>query len=431
MTFFLKPLLPVRFLRIGNDNLGDVSRIQRVKRVTTIILITLLMACSLQGLTGCADVSTKNPPTKREDVGELRIPLTGDSQKQALVAEKNEQYLYALTYWRKAREAIDSRISSISQKVVEISEYHSRQGVAYFEKRDADEALLEFIEALTYNPANKVALEYLRNRYEIGRYISYTVEKDDTFAVIAEKTYGSPSYAFMVAEFSNAGKEKNLTEGKVIRLADKDSFFSQALINYNKNLGNARRLFKTERYTEALSAARAILGNHPDDNEASYIINMSLLKIASMQQERQDYDEAIATLSQVDPSFKNVKKEIADVRELLKDSLLDAGIKKNTDLLQRGEKLCSEGRYLDAREVLKEVDPQFEDRDKVLAQVEKQLKIQAENHYKMGVSLFVEEKLAAAIQEWEKTLELDPDHPHAAQSIDKARKLLEKVQEIK
>jgi tetratricopeptide (TPR) repeat protein len=80
---------------------------------------------------------------------------------------------------------------------------------------------------------------------------------------------------------------------------------------------------------------------------------------------------------------------------------------------------------------LEAVNPQYEDRDKLLVRVDTQLKIQAENHYKKGVSLFVEEKLEAAIKEWEKTLELNPHHPHAAQYIAKARKLLKKVSEIK
>jgi tetratricopeptide (TPR) repeat protein len=364
-------------------------------------------------------------------VEKLQVPLKSDAQRQALADEKSGKYLKAIKYWDQARDAIVRRIASISQKTTKLSEYHSRQGVAYFEKKDAGLALSEFIKALTYNPTNKIALEYLGNRYEVGRYISYTVKKDDTFATIAEKIYGSPSYAFMVAEFSNAGKEKDLTEGKVIRLADKDSFFSQVLIDYNKNLAKARRSFKAEKYTEALSVARVIQANHPKDEEASYIINMSLLKIASIQKERKDYKGAIASLSQVDPSFKNVKKEISDVQDLLKVSVVNAEINKNIDLLQKGRELFSQGKYLAARDALEEVDPQYKDRDKLLTQVDAQLKVQAENHYKIGVSLFVEEKLQAAIKEWEKTLELNPHHPHAAQSIEKARKLLEKVREIK
>lgn len=423
----LKPLLPVRFFRIESNNCNLSGR----RRLTKTIILALLMVCSLQGLTGCADLFMKSPETKGDDVGEFQAPLAEDAQKQALAAEKNEKYRDALSYWHQARETIDRKISSISQKTDEISNNHSRHGVAYFEKREADKAFGEFIEALICNPTNKVALEYLRSRYKPSRYISYTVKKEDTFAVIAEKIYGFPSYAFMVAEFSNAGKEKDLVEGKVIRLADKDSFFSQAMIDYNKDIGRARKLFKTEKYTEALSAARAVLTNHPEDEEASYIINMSLLKIASMQQEQQDYGGAIATLSQIDPLFKNVKKKIAEVRELLKDSHSDSERMKNADLLQRGERLSSEGKYVAAREVLKDVDPQFEGRDKVLAQVDKQLKIQAENHFNKGVSLFVEEKLAAAIMEWEKALELDPQHPQARPSIEKARKLLQKVQQIR
>jgi tetratricopeptide (TPR) repeat protein len=427
MIFYLKPSLPW-FSRIGNINMLNVSGIYPV---TKIILFIVLTVFSFQGLTGCADIITRNPPKKVIDVGELQVPLKSDDQEQALAAEKNGKYLDALKFWDQAREAIDRRISSISQETTKLSEYHSHQGVVYFEKKDAGLALSEFIEALKYNPTNKTALEYLGSRYEVGRYISYTVKQDDTFASIAEKTYGSPSYAFMVAEFSNAGKEKDLTAGKVIRLADKDSFFSQVLIDYNQDIERARRFFKMEKYTEALAVARVILANHPKDEEASYIINMSLLKLASIQQEQKDYKGAIASLSQVDPSFKNVKKEIGEVRKLLNASVVNAEINKNIDLLQRGRELCSEGKYLAAREALEAVDPQYEDRDKLLAQVDTQLKVQAENHYKIGVSLFVEEKLQAAINEWEKTLELNPHHPHAAQSIEKARNLLKKLREIK
>ncbi len=428
MTLFLKPRFRRRWLVIGANTFRNLScRGWMSKTAFTLFL----MAFIVQGMSGCAWLLDKNTSMNDKTVGQLQVPLIGKEQNQAIAAEKGEKYLDALTYWRRARGAIDRKINSISQKIVEISREHTRRGVAFFEKRDADKAFQEFIDALIYDPTNKVALDYLRNRYQAGRYISYTVKKNDTFASIADTTYGSPFYAFLVAEFSNAGKEKDLTEGKVIRLAAKDSFFSQVLIDYNKNIIQARRLFKNEKYTEALSAARAILANHPGDDEASYIVNMSLFKIGSIQQEQQDYAGAIDSLSQIDPSFKNVKKEIAEIRELWKHKLFSTEAKKNSELLQKAEKLYSQREYLAAREALNNVDSRFGGRDKMLAQVDKQLKIQAEYHFKKGISLFVEEKLAAAIVEWRKTLELDPDNLHAAQSIAKARKLQQRVQEIK
>jgi tetratricopeptide (TPR) repeat protein len=316
------------------------------------LILSLLMALSLHGLTGCAGFFMEESQTKVEDTGEIPILLSKDAQQQALVDEKNKKYLDALGYWTQARATLDRKIFEISQITIQVSQDHSRQGIMYYEKKEADKALGEFLEALTYNPANKIALDYLRNRYEISRYMPYTIRKDDTFASIAKKIYGSPAYAFMVAEFSNAGKEKDLAEGKVIRLADKDSFSSKVLVEYNKNLADARKFYKAEKYAEAVIAARAILTNHPEDKEAFFIINTSFLKIASIQKERQDYEGAIATLSQVDPSFRNEKKEIADIRELLKNSRSDFELKKNHDFLQKGEKLYSEGKYLEAREAL-------------------------------------------------------------------------------
>ena len=47
--------------------------------------------------------------------------------------------------------------------------------------------------------------------------------------------------------------------------------------------------------------------------------------------------------------------------------------------------------------------------------------------YRRGVNFFVNEKLTEAIQEWEKTLELDPEHAKAQKNIEKARSLLKKI----
>jgi hypothetical protein len=55
----------------------------------------------------------------------------------------------------------------------------------------------------------------------------------------------------------------------------------------------------------------------------------------------------------------------------------------------------------------------------------------AEAHYIKGVKFFVEEDVEGAIQEWETTLSLEPNHPKAKKDIENARKLLQNLEKIK
>jgi hypothetical protein len=77
-----------------------------------------------------------------------------------------------------------------------------------------------------------------------------------------------------------------------------------------------------------------------------------------------------------------------------------------------------------------EVEPGYRDVDTRIAQVKGIMKQQAERYYRQGVNYYVNENLSGAIDSWEKTLALDPEHAKAGQDIEKARLLLKKLQSI-
>ncbi len=135
-------------------------------------------------------------------------------------------------------------------------------------------------------------------------------------------------------------------------------------------------------------------------------------------------------LSRVDPLYKDVKKEILEIRKLQKEKLAKDSKRLNSDLFRKGEQLYSQRKYLEALNVFKEVDPGFEGVDKAISNVIEVMQMQADVHYKKGVKYFINDNLTAAIQEWEGTLHFDPGHEKAADYIAKARKLLEKVRAI-
>jgi tetratricopeptide (TPR) repeat protein len=58
------------------------------------------------------------------------------------------------------------------------------------------------------------------------------------------------------------------------------------------------------------------------------------------------------------------------------------------------------------------------------------LQDQAEVHYAKGIRHFLAEELDKAIEEWEETLRLNPDHPNAKRDLQKARRMLETLRKI-
>ena len=66
---------------------------------------------------------------------------------------------------------------------------------------------------------------------------------------------------------------------------------------------------------------------------------------------------------------------------------------------------------------------------------ESYIKLSEENfkdlHYRKGVSYFGEEKLAEAISEWELVYDMDPNYKDVDKNIEKAKNLMNRLEEIK
>jgi hypothetical protein len=63
--------------------------------------------------------------------------------------------------------------------------------------------------------------------------------------------------------------------------------------------------------------------------------------------------------------------------------------------------------------------------------VDRRKKEKAEESYNAGVKFFINQKLDEAIQSWEQTLALNPEHPKASKDIVKARGLQQKLRELR
>ena len=114
---------------------------------------------------------------------------------------------------------------------------------------------------------------------------------------------------------------------------------------------------------------------------------------------------------------------------------LDPGNQEAADLSNQvyyrmGQAFYKSRQYVAARDALSRVPPAYKDTKLILASVQLIIDQQVDAHYKKGVKYFINEELVNAIAEWEKVLILDPDHLKAAEDIDNARQLLNKIKDI-
>ena len=387
-------------------------------------IVHLIAVAVIALITGCA----VPPQEKPQEI--VIVPLPAAEQAEALRLESDKEYLAALRFWMDSRGLVDERIAVISDYLQEISRSHAEKGVALYEKGDGKKALQEFVLALRNDPTNSVALEYLQNKYTALQSVPYAIKDGDTFESIADAVYGNAEDVFAVAQFSGVTSEDGLVAGAVINLPLLDSMYSQALLDYKRDIIVARNLFNDKQYNQLLPLAEKILKEHPEDQEASYLLNSSLVGLGKQLRSLEKYEDAHEVLSRVDPVFKNVEQDLLEIRELQQQKLTEDARQLNEELFKKGELLISQKKYIEALQVLNEVDPDFEGVTREIANVKVVMKLQADVHYKKGVKFFIEENLTAAIGEWEKTLQLDPDHSKALENISQARQLLEKVKSI-
>ena len=130
---------------------------------------------------------------------------------------------------------------------------------------------------------------------------------------------------------------------------------------------------------------------------------------------KRDYDGVISLSGQIlddDPSNE-------EAAELI-----------NEAYYSKGTVLSKKRKYTQSLEMYEEVEPGYRDVEIRISQVRNAIQTQANKYYRQGVNFYVNENLPGAIDAWEKTLALDPDHQKASQDIEKARQLLKKLQAI-
>lgn len=302
-------------------------------------------------------------------------------RRQAIEREKRMELQDALMRWRfllqlhpQDREAA-TRVAVLREQVKLLAETHYRRGVSLFRKKQREDALREFLLALSYDPDHGDALDYVRNRLKPPDWVYYTTVQGDTMKGVALKAYQDEQKDFLAAAYNNLARDAPLSPGTVLRLPILEPDLRRPSMNVAEVLEKAKGLLEQEQFDLAIAEADSVLVYDSSNAAARDILNAAYYRQAKALAAQNKPVEALAMFRNVEPGYQ-------DARELV-------------DTLQAG------------------------------------LKDQAEEHYKKGIQLFIDEKLDEAIAEWEETLRIDLDHPKAAQDLENARELRERLQQLR
>jgi tetratricopeptide (TPR) repeat protein len=359
----------IAFLGLGRNHL---SRSLPGKRwsLTGVGLILMLL------IGGCAETGRfvgMSPVTQRS--------LTANQfRRLALDAERRDELRLALLYWKACGSLLPADQQAANQVAVlqtickRLADHHYQNGLRFYRRDAKTDARNEFLEALRYDPDHAQALNLIKSITSKRVTSSYLVQPRDTLTTIAKTQYQDPAKDFLVAYFNNLTPKTELEPGTLIELPLLEDMQLRPLVDVDSQLRRAELFFDKQQYDKVLAVIEKTLQQDPNNKEALRLKNSATFHVAERLRRKENYLEALSMYKAVDPAYPGVQEAIANVTETLRQK--------------------------------------------------------AETYYLMGVGYFVNEELELAIEYWEKTLMLNPDHPKAKADIENARRLLEKLDEV-
>lgn len=339
-------------------------------------------------------------------------PLVEDFRREAADLERRGRPREALEKWRVVAafspddDDAKKREAALERQLRQSADSRFHRGRTLLQKGEVKAARREFLLALAEDPDHAGALDYVKNRID-PEFRVYTAEEGDTLEAIATRVYNDPETAFLIALLNDISPDRALPAGRSLKLPFLEGAAGADLPPETgaepeeaEEAGTVPRAEKVEEYT---------LHSEPPPEPAELAMARNYLEEGS-------YDEAIAAARAIPPDGPEGREAAG---------LIDAAA------YGLGRKLRGEKRFREALDSFREVDPDFRDVRKQIAAVEKSLKKEAEEHYLEGVKFFIDQDLERAIAEWEKTLDLDPGHPKAKKDLAKARNLLEELKKIR
>jgi len=380
-------------------------RIRRFILVGSLLL--LLGACA----TGRQILAPLERPGERL-AAEYLAKADGYEQETDLVAAYR-YFKLARTVSPHKREAVEG-CRRLEQRLRDLAKAHYKRGVRYQRQGKYGRARQQFLVALRLMPDYGEVVKILtgRKRLRIKGYVLHAIQRGDSLSKIAETYYGDHAKFSIIAEFNNITDVTKIRVGQRIKVPEIEG------LKFLVKKGQVKTDLQYVHDEEQWDWERSLLeSGTPPVAEDSIALQIAFYRHRGEQLfEKGRYVEAAEEFRKV------LEREPGDEKALFYVTRAHLLI---------GKSFLEKDHYLIAREEFKKAlryDAQCAECRRYIKESETLYK---EYHYKRGMKYYGEEKLKEAIREWELVKKIDPDYKRLGYLIQKAEKILERLEEIK
>lgn len=243
----------------------------------------------------------------------------------------------------------------------------------------------------------------------VKKFITHTVEPGESLSKLALRYYGDYKKFPIIAQYNQLDENAGVRVGQKIRIPEVEGVpFA------------AKPTEEDERQAEMPVTSAAIEEPQTGEKEER--------ELAAVDQSANYRELGIEFFNEKDyPAAISEFKKVLNVNPVDKTALEYI----SASHFQQGLVVFAKEDYLAARDEFKASLQYNAECEKCEEYIKKSEETYLEIHYNKGVSYFGDEKLAEAVQEWELVSEIDPEYKDVDSNLNKAKKLLERLESIK
>jgi tetratricopeptide (TPR) repeat protein len=264
-------------------------------------------------------------------------------RERALAFEKQDEPRQAILCWEVVAQLapdktdVHKAINSLKLKAAEEAQGHFQRGLKHFQAGDSHKAKREFLTALRLDPDHQQARFFLKTRLQNPDQAIYRVQAGDSFNKIAADVYKDPSKAYWVAYFNDMDPRKPLLIGTHLLLPEIAGEYLASRSDIEELLEKARQAYKEKRFSRVYSLTGSILKEIPHHPKARRLADSARFEQGMELLHQGRYLDAIDLFKQVDPRFPGRNKAIAKARRQVSEQSLDVKLEEARGMLRNAD----------------------------------------------------------------------------------------------
>jgi tetratricopeptide (TPR) repeat protein len=445
-----------------------------MKKIRLVILGVLMGVM----IGGCAGIKDKFTGSKKEELVQSYIRSGQEYEDKGDLVQALNQYKLALTVDPKDKEAIEKR-DLLEKNMRILAQEHYQKGITLREEGKYYLARQEFLTTLELQPDHAGALRAIKPKEEIPvkKYILHTIKPGESLSMLAKIYYGDYRKFPIIAKFNNMPDATQTKVGQIIKVPEIEGV---PLLTKKKEIEKGKKyVFHTIKPGESLSmVAKTYYGDYKkfpiiakfnNMSDATQITVGQIIKVPEIEgvpllaskqeikaeavkapdslpleeetkkdeglEEEETIDEAANYRSLGIEHFNNKEypDAIVEFNKALNANPDDKSVREylyNTHF-QYGIALFEKEDYMAAKKNFETSLSYNKDCQKCHDYIKRSEESYMETHYNRGLSYFGKQQLSEAVREWELVRAVDPNYKDVEKDIEKAKTLLERLENIK